>query len=157
MSLPGYDAATRERFSKYIDKSGECWTWTSGKLKGYGLFTFAGGSRRAHRIAWEMENGPIPAGLHVLHVCDNPSCVRVSHLRLGTHADNMRDAAEKGRTASGLRNYNAKLSETQVREIYEARQRGVVCPVLAEQYGVSRVAIFHIGHGRRKTLGGRSR
>lgn len=36
-------------------------------------------------------------GLFVLHRCDNPKCIRVSHLFLGTIADNNHDAKAKGR------------------------------------------------------------
>jgi hypothetical protein len=52
---------------------------------------------RAHRFAWIEANGPVPAGLHVLHTCDNPLCVRPSHLWLGTQAENLADMTAKGR------------------------------------------------------------
>lgn len=71
----------------------------------------------AHRVAWEETRGPIPAGMFVCHRCDNPACVRVEHLFLGTHADNMADQMAKGRQARGIQNPKAKLNETQVIEI----------------------------------------
>jgi hypothetical protein len=55
---------------------------------------------KAHRVAWTLANGPIPAGMHVLHTCDNPPCCNPGHLWLGTQADNMADMARKGRTSN---------------------------------------------------------
>jgi len=63
--------------------------------------------RRAHRVAWEEANGPIPDGMCVLHRCDNPPCRRLDHLFLGTVADNNRDKALKGRAwRAGDEHYN---------------------------------------------------
>jgi hypothetical protein len=90
--------------------------------------------------------GPIPPGLHVLHSCDYRRCVEITHLRLGTHADNMRDRAERGRTAKGERMAAAKLTEAQVREIRAAplvrggavrTYTGLLARDLAQKYGVS--------------------
>jgi hypothetical protein len=58
----------------------------------------------AHRIAYELECGPVPEGMFVLHRCDNPPCVRVSHLFLGTRADNLADMRAKGRGVGGPNN-----------------------------------------------------
>jgi hypothetical protein len=49
------------------------------------------------RMVWETTFGPIPPGLFVCHVCDNPRCINTQHLFLGTPLDNMRDKVAKGR------------------------------------------------------------
>lgn len=68
---------------------------------GYGVIGIYKGSLhttvQAHRKAWEDEHGPIPPGMKVLHRCDNPPCVNVDHLFLGTQADNIADMIAKGR------------------------------------------------------------
>jgi hypothetical protein len=58
-------------------------------------------SRYVHRTAWEQANGPIPAGMIVMHLCDNPPCYRLDHLRLGTHEENRADMLAKGRYKGG--------------------------------------------------------
>jgi len=54
--------------------------------------------RRAHRVAWELVNGPIPEGMDLCHECDNRLCVNVDHLFIGTRSENMLDCVEKGRS-----------------------------------------------------------
>ena len=63
---------------------------------GYGRFKRDGRTQQAHRIAW----GDVPDGMDVLHHCDNPPCVRRSHLFLGTNSDNVTDMLAKGRQAN---------------------------------------------------------
>lgn len=79
-----------------------CVEWGKGRdANGYGWVRHNGKMARAHRVAWEDAHGPIPAGLVVMHICDNPPCIRVDHLRLGTVADNNRDRKDKGRSRNG--------------------------------------------------------
>ena len=91
-----------ERFWAKVKKTDGCWVWTgSAQHNGYGYLHIGDKTNRkpmrAHRVSWELHNGPIPTGLWVLHRCDNPPCVRPEHLWLGDRTDNMRDCAAKGR------------------------------------------------------------
>jgi hypothetical protein len=92
---------TIERFWGRVDQSGgrfACWPWmASRKEKGYGQMYFMGKTCRAHRIAYQLENGPIPDGLLVCHFCDNPSCCNPWHLVTATAKQNTEDMIYKGR------------------------------------------------------------
>jgi hypothetical protein len=101
---PPSDPATR--FWAKVRKSKGCWTWeaTCGHKFGYGSFHLGGGANHvyAHRFAWVLGNDrPVPKGLCVLHRCDNPKCVRPSHLFLGSRRDNVLDMVQKGRQRNG--------------------------------------------------------
>lgn len=87
-----------EHFWLKVDRTGDCWLWQATRRpKGYGTYYINRYPALAHRVAWELTNGPIPAGLDVLHHCDTPPCVRPTHLFLGTQSDNFADAKSKGR------------------------------------------------------------
>jgi len=95
------EKAIRERFWPKVYKTLGCWIWNAGKTsrdlsRGYGIFWLNGRKVLSHRVSWEIHNGPIPKGMNVLHDCDNPPCVNPEHLWLGTHSDNIQDAADKG-------------------------------------------------------------
>lgn len=137
---------TIERFFSLMDRGPGCWEWLGSKdAGGYGKMRI--GNRkaaRAHRIAWAIAHGD-PGTMLVCHHCDNPSCVRLDHLFLGTALDNNRDRQAKGRPNNaprGERNTQAKLTEQQalqVAELYRTgqfRQRD-----LAEMFGVSQSAV----------------
>lgn len=72
-----------ERFWTKVNKSNDCWLWTAAiaKTTGYGHFI----TTYAHRFAWELANGKIPSGMHVLHRCDNRHCVKLDHLFIGSN------------------------------------------------------------------------
>lgn len=106
-------ADPRERFWSKVDRSGgpsACWPWTSAfkgqgyrEGRAYGGFSLYGKYVSAHRLAYELSIAPIPDDLHVMHLCDEPSCCNPLHMSLGTAADNLGDMALKGRgTAGGL-------------------------------------------------------
>lgn len=86
----------RERYALGViqGSEGECWGWRR-KVNNHGYGRV--GDLYAHRVSYEIHVGPIPAGLQVLHRCDNPPCSNPSHLFLGTVTDNMRDMWAKGR------------------------------------------------------------
>jgi hypothetical protein len=81
-----------ERFWAKVQRTDGCWIWQGGKSKlGYGSIWGGPGNPRhlmAHRVSWELVNGPIPDGLHIDHLCRNPSCVNPAHLEPVTRSVN---------------------------------------------------------------------
>jgi hypothetical protein len=143
----------RERFYAKVhipQDADACWEWRSILSRGYGRFLVNGRMRRAHRVAWELAHGPIPDGMHVCHSCDNPRCVRVSHLWLGTIADNMADRDRKGRGAvlRGEDHGCAKLTPEAVQHIRATPKKYGSGRALARLYGVSESAVSDIRIGR---------
>lgn len=115
MSYPN----TEENFWKQVKTlENGCIVWTQAKdTNGYGLFRLNGKLWKSHRIAWIFKNGKIPEGLQVLHKCDNPPCVNLDHLFLGTARENIDDMMSKGRQLRGEKNHKTKLTERDVQII----------------------------------------
>jgi hypothetical protein len=115
--------------------------------KGYGQIGRGGrgsGMTYAHRVSYELAHGPIPAGMCVCHRCDNPPCCNPAHLFLGTLGDNNRDSKEKGRTASGERNGQVKLTDEEVRQIRRLHSQGATQRALAFLFGVQFMQVSRI-------------
>jgi len=157
----GFTTADALRFWAKADRGvgrDDCWRWLGAKLgrDGYGGFSVARGLARgqqppkyAHRVAYALTHGPIPAGLSVLHRCDNPICVNPSHLFVGTHADNMRDAARKGRLHVE-RPRRQKLSSVQLIELDTLHVAGWPQVRLAKHFGVSKTWVSMYLRGERR-------
>lgn len=143
-----------ERFWLRVQKTSRCWTYQGGaRGLGYRGLQVEGRHIPAHRFSWELHFGPIPDGMLVCHKCDNPPCVRPSHLFLGTHADNATDKTRKGRAARcgptnpkrGTMTYNAKLTETDIKNIRERHANGEASQrALSREYGVCKSTIMRI-------------
>lgn len=138
-------------FWRQVDKSGECWNWIGAYPGGaggrrYGRFGYGGRKVAAHRFSYELANGPVPAGMHVLHRCDNTRCVNPSHLFLGSHTDNMRDMFGKGRRRilKGADQGRAKLTDSAVRSIRAEYAQGARQTALAAQHHVDQTTISKI-------------
>lgn len=146
------DARQAERFWSKVDKAGpmvraelgNCWIWLASKdRKGYGVIG-AGSKRdgtrrphRAHRFGWWIQTGELPGSLCVCHRCDNPACVRIDHLFLGTVIDNNRDMFTKGRMVNtrGEQHGRTKLTESTVLDILGAAAAGEATRAIARRLG----------------------
>jgi len=126
-----------------------CWEWQGAKSSfGHGRVKQGGRLLLPHRVVFEAFNGSLAEGELVLHHCDNPACVNPRHLFKGSHSDNMKDCAAKGRLGSqthpephqGVNHSGAKLTDEAVREI--RRSAGIV-PIkqMARQFGVHKSII----------------
>lgn len=152
-----------ERIWRRVARGDGCWEWQGYRDRdGYGdTHMYVGGERktvRVHRAVWEIERGPIPDGLCVLHRCDNPSCVRPDHLFLGTVGDNNRDARDKGRgflqtdknpaklgRFRGSKNGRALLTENQVRRIRTLYENGQGSyRSIGKRFGVGKHVVYAI-------------
>ena len=142
-----------ERFWSKVDKTGDCWIWLGG-VSGDGYGRFWDGPEKmigAHRFSWLLAGESIPEGEYVCHHCDNPPCVRPSHLFVGTQQDNIDDKMRKGRhvASKGSDNGMSLLSEEDVRNICGEFNRGTNQNKIARQYGISKKHISDIIRGKR--------
>lgn len=134
-----------------------CWLFTGALHRdGYGCIGGEGGSQKkwAHRVAWELENGPIPPGMFICHRCDNRACVNPAHLFLGTTADNVNDMLRKKRNPRGAKVGGAKLSDAGVAAIRSAYANSLADGrahwgqrKLAKEYGVSSSTVGRAARG----------
>lgn len=161
-----------DRFWAKVDKSGplhpydstlgECWVWTGTRTgrDGYGGIYVAHhqapGAKHpiatyVHRLSWELHYGLIPDGRHVLHNCDNRSCVNPAHLKLGDQAANMKDAASRNRfNVPRPHHANLKLSASDVERIKAMRKAGETLQSIADVFRVTKSCISQIVRGKRR-------
>lgn len=115
-------------------------------LDGYGRIWVGpratGSSAIVHRLVWEAAHGPIPSGLVLRHACDTRCCCELSHLSLGTPADNVSDAFARGRRIR-------KVTAQQIAEIRRLRREGgLSLAAIAERYGISIPYASQLASGR---------
>ena len=124
-----HGAPLAERFwAKVKKRKSGCWEWTSPASSGYGSMYVRANEHPsqtshtvgAHRVSWFLHTGKWPTK-PILHTCDNPPCVRPSHLYEETNQDNMRD--------------RAILTKAKVRVIRRSR---LTNKALAKKFGVSK-------------------
>jgi len=142
----GWRSDPIHRFWRRVDKSNEsgCWLWTGATDNfGYGHFFADGKYHGTHRYAYQRTRGPIPEGMFVMHMCDNPPCVNPAHLRLGTPRENTADMIAKGRKRIGER--TRKFSDADVLAI---RRSGATDKELSERFGISETHVNRIRRGQ---------
>lgn len=126
----------------------------TGRKDSYGYAQIKLGKKQilVHRWIWMQKHGEISSTIHVLHKCDNPSCINPDHLFIGNHADNMADKAIKNRCnpPRGAKHKRpmAKLTEEQVKEIKKLLKRGYTQADIARDFKTSRGIISDISLGK---------
>jgi hypothetical protein len=137
-----------ERFWEKVDirSLDECWPWIGSiDTRGYGTIGADGGRplMRAHRVAYELTRGPIPAGLVVCHVCDNRACVNPEHLFVATQRENVLDMVRKGRRQwpNGEHHYIAKLTAADVLNIRDDPRPP---RLIRAQYDIGKTTLYQI-------------
>ncbi len=141
----------KERFDAKTERDPKtgCLEWTGAlDQDGYGVFWIDGKTQRSHRAAWELEHGPLTDGTVLLHTCDNPKCVNVKHLSIGSQSENLIDMKEKGRAAKGSENANTKLSESDIPTIRRLAKMGFTPTKIATRFEVDAAAIKDVLTGR---------
>jgi DNA-binding XRE family transcriptional regulator len=159
------DESTRRRdarFWRHVDKTGPvpahlpdlgpCWLWIGSRLpSGYGRVQSGAPGRwrceYAHRMAWQVTYGPVPASQWVLHRCDNPPCVNPAHLFLGDAKTNAQDRNAKGR--AWYQGQPTPWQEHVVRYLRAVRtQRGMTQETLSATAGIHLNTISAIETGK---------
>jgi len=130
------------------NKSG-CWLWKGcTTINGYGLIKVSDKVVHTHRLAYTIFVGVIPENKLILHSCDNRICCNPTHLRPGTHQDNMNDMSIRKRCYSGEDHYGSKLSRIDIPKIRRMLACGYTQECIGKVFGVSDTSISQIKHGR---------
>lgn len=126
-----------DKFNDLFDRGDGCWEW-KGTIEGYGYGVIDHNMKRyrAHVLALEFDGRPVPKGMMACHHCDNPPCVRPSHLYAGTGQENADDAVARNRLRIGSAHGMAKLTEDQVTAMRQIE--GVSYAEIGRMFNISR-------------------
>jgi hypothetical protein len=143
-------ARVRERST--INTVTGCWRWIgASRGVGYGALKVDGQVIDAHRYAWLVFNGPIPAGMQVLHKCDNRACVNPAHLELGNASKNRADAIARGAVDPGVFSRRRRIPPAQLAMVIGDYDGGVSLRQLVVKYGIPATTLRRllVANGRR--------
>jgi len=146
-----YENNFRKKFwSQVIKGENQCLNWVGVKRLNYGRINYKGKTIGCTRLIWQWNNGNIPGDLIICHKCDNPACVNIEHLFLGTKLDNMKDCVNKGRKKGlkGEKSPRSKLTDTKVREIKKMLHDKHSIISVAKKFSVGTTTIGHIKNER---------
>ncbi len=120
-----------------------CLEWQRMRHNGYGYMSHRGRSQRTHRLSWQAHFGPIPEGRLVCHACDNPACIAIEHLFLGTPKQNVEDMHRKGRHRAVAK----VLNEPTVAEMKRRFLTGARVREVADIFGLSYATAYGVKIG----------
>lgn len=135
-----------------VEKRGvdDCWPWKGAQsFYGYGSLSFEGARHRSNRAVLEVTVGG-GGGLDALHLCHNPACCNPTHLKWGTHKENMEHKAAAGREnrPKGENHWNSRIDKNTASAIKAALAAGRRQTEIAITHGVKRSLVADISAGR---------
>lgn len=145
--LRSYTHPIEARLVKNSRWEGDCLVWIGKRNKrGYGSIEVDGRTWRVHRYVWTVACGPIPEGYVVLHLCDNPSCLNLQHLAVGTQHDNVLDNLQKDRHSK------LKVSREDVELIRQRVAAGESRKALAREYNLCSSTVSRYCSGKLRNV-----
>jgi hypothetical protein len=147
----GFTLAERFWSKVYRSESDKCWNWIGAiDRAGFGYLSRDGKKVAAHRVSYELHNGSIPPGRFVCQTCFNRRCVRPTHLKARTRAENNRIRRQKGRGLGnrGAANANAKISPPERAEIITLFESGLTQAKIAARFKIRQPHVSRIVRGK---------
>lgn len=145
-------ASVEERFyAKTRQADGGCLQWIASRTTfGHGQFFFEGRTHRAHRVAWTLHTGDrLTASQVILHLCDNPPCVAIEHLVLGTNSQNISEMHAKGRASLYRKTVYGDDVIALARRMHEEKYSYAD---IAAETGIHENYVWAVVQGRRRVL-----
>ena len=135
---------------KYCIDSNGCWNcFSHGRHTfGYPQMRYRGKMILVMKYLWMQEHGCLDHGLVMRHTCDNPNCINLDHIIIGSRYDNVRDMVDRNRQAIGESVWSSKLCEKDIVVIRELHRSGLSSPKIAEKYNVHKSTILRVINGK---------